>query len=60
MQPPTPTMVPWLPKQLKNKFDNVRIDKYVLPKDELSSDCDNEVCVDCDTCSNTITVVLNH
>ena len=35
-------------------------DEYVLPKDELSSDCDNEVCVECDTCSNTITVVLNH
>ena len=51
VQPPTPTMVPWLPKQLKNKFDNVRIDKYVLPKKLFSiffyhyktilSDCHN-------------------
>ena len=34
-------------------------DEYVLPKDELTEDCDNEICVECDTCSNTITVVLN-
>ena len=37
MQPPTPTMVPWLPKQLKEKFDNVKIDKYLLPKNYLAS-----------------------
>ena len=33
-------------------------DEYILPKDELLSDNDNEICVECETCSNTITVLL--
>ena len=32
VQPPTPTMVPWLPKQLKEKFDDIRIDKCTPKK----------------------------
>ena len=32
-------------------------DQYILPKDEISGD--DEICVECDTCSNTITVIVN-
>ena len=31
-------------------------DQYTLPKEELN--CDNEFCVECETCSNTITVII--
>ena len=33
-------------------------DQYNLLKEEIS-DCDNELCVECDTCSNTIIIVTN-
>ena len=33
-------------------------DQYNLPKEEIS-DCDTELCLECETCSNTIIIVTN-
>ena len=33
-------------------------DQYILPKSEINSDTE-EYCIECDSCSNTITVTLN-
>ena len=34
-------------------------DQYNLPKEEIH-DCDTELCLECDTCSNTITIITTN